>query len=493
MRKSRLVVLVGLALMVTAALACGPAATETPPIAPTITMPPEVGGITPTVSPPEPTSTTPPDVSGPGGCAFNAAFVADMTVPDNTPFAPGTPFVKTWRLRNSGTCAWEAGTMLVFISGDALGGPTGVAVGAVAPGATTDVSVNLTAPSSPGTYKGNWQLQRPDGTRFGAVVYVQIVVAVTPTVPPAGLPDLRVTDLTFDPTTPTAGTPFHVRAVLHNSGSTALSNVTVRIENRLPTPHTTCYYPSTFNTLYQTTVSLNPGQSLPVDYLVTINEVWHHFVCIKIDPDDVIAETNEDNNAQGQEVSVESGECTTMDPFLEPVVSVASGFGVNPGCPTASSISVYGAFQKFETNPENPNPHARMGAFMIWRSDTRRIYALGFGSESGYPTQNGRWLSSYNDLWDESQPSVHPDCASMTAPTGYQLPVRGFGKVWCENGLWASDRLGWPRDREWAVSLLLQPTQNGWLIRVIDYPDGYDYVFALDLMAQRWASIAVAP
>ncbi|MBC7225946.1 MAG: hypothetical protein H5T61_01755, partial [Thermoflexales bacterium] len=89
-------------------------------------------------------------------------------------------FVKTWRVRNSGTCAWEPGTKLVFISGAPMGGPA-VDVPALAPGAQTDVSVSLVAPSAPGTYRANYQFQAPDGTRFGVVIWVQIVVPGTPT------------------------------------------------------------------------------------------------------------------------------------------------------------------------------------------------------------------------------------------------------------------------------------------------------------------------
>src|SRR5512143_3278895 len=35
-----------------------------------------------------------------------AQFVADVTVPDGTSYAPGTTFTKTWRLKNIGSCTW---------------------------------------------------------------------------------------------------------------------------------------------------------------------------------------------------------------------------------------------------------------------------------------------------------------------------------------------------------------------------------------------------
>jgi peptidoglycan hydrolase-like protein with peptidoglycan-binding domain len=50
-----------------------------------------------------------------------------------------------------------------------MGGPSSFQLtnGTVAPGQTIDVSVNLKAPGSPGTYKGNWKMREPGGVLFG--------------------------------------------------------------------------------------------------------------------------------------------------------------------------------------------------------------------------------------------------------------------------------------------------------------------------------------
>ncbi len=137
------------------------------------------------------TPTPEPDVEGPGGCTLNASFVADVTVPDNTEFAPGESFVKTWRIRNSGTCNWGPGFKLVFVGGDAMGGPASVDVPPTAAGSTVDISVNLVAPNAPGTYRGDWRLQSDTGLLFGTKVFVQIVVpepTAAPTETPTGTP-----------------------------------------------------------------------------------------------------------------------------------------------------------------------------------------------------------------------------------------------------------------------------------------------------------------
>jgi hypothetical protein len=124
--------------------------------------------------PPAPTATL--------GCTDNVTFVADVTIPDNTNMSPGEDFDKTWRLRNSGTCTWNSEYDLVFVDGAIMGGPASKPLtGAVAPGNTVDLTVDLTAPGSNGTHRGNWRLRNNRDVLFGLTFYVQIVVGPTPT------------------------------------------------------------------------------------------------------------------------------------------------------------------------------------------------------------------------------------------------------------------------------------------------------------------------
>ena len=138
----------------------------------------------PTPTPVASVSPTPPGAA----CSNRATFVSDLTIPDKTVVAPGAAFIKAWRLRNSGTCAWDASYALVFASGDAMGGPAALPLsGSVPPGATVDVSVNLVAPGAAGAYRGNWLLRDGKGVLFGIgddgqqPFWVQIVVGPTPT------------------------------------------------------------------------------------------------------------------------------------------------------------------------------------------------------------------------------------------------------------------------------------------------------------------------
>ncbi|MBE3066584.1 MAG: Ig-like domain repeat protein [Chloroflexi bacterium] len=117
-----------------------------------------------------------------------AEFVADVTIPDGTSFAPGTALIKTWRLKNIGTCTWSTSYAIVFYSGTKMGAPSAVNMPtSVAPGATVDVTVNMTAPTASGHYRGYWMLRNASNVLFGVGPYgtywffIDIVVAASST------------------------------------------------------------------------------------------------------------------------------------------------------------------------------------------------------------------------------------------------------------------------------------------------------------------------
>jgi hypothetical protein len=153
-------------------------------VTPTVpVVPPSETPVPPTLPPP--TATLPPAPTATLGCTDNVTFVADVTIPDNTNMSPGESFDKTWRLRNSGTCTWNSEYDLVFVDGAIMGGPASKPLtGAVAPGNTVDLTVDLTAPGSNGTHRGNWRLRNNRDVLFGLTFYVQIVVGPTSTPAP---------------------------------------------------------------------------------------------------------------------------------------------------------------------------------------------------------------------------------------------------------------------------------------------------------------------
>ncbi|MBN2550054.1 MAG: hypothetical protein JXB15_12900 [Anaerolineales bacterium] len=112
----------------------------------------------------------------------------DVTIPDDTQMQPGQAFTKTWRLQNVGTCTWTAAYTIALFSGEAMGAPASVALTKnVAPGETIDVSVDMVAPQSAGTYQSNWKLRNASNAWFGigpgggSPFWVRIVVSQSAT------------------------------------------------------------------------------------------------------------------------------------------------------------------------------------------------------------------------------------------------------------------------------------------------------------------------
>lgn len=132
-------------------------------------------------------------------CDEALEWVADLSFDDKNMtapprLAPGQAFVKSWRVRNNGTCAWEPSYSLAYVDGNSPaarmdGVP--IAIGRpVAPGEEYDISVGLVAPTEPGKYQGFWQIRNGQGIPFGQRVWVGIEVPApaTPTPPPTQTP-----------------------------------------------------------------------------------------------------------------------------------------------------------------------------------------------------------------------------------------------------------------------------------------------------------------
>ena len=98
-----------------------------------------------------------------------AKFIKDVTYPDNSLVSPGEQFVKTWRLKNVGTCTWTSGYSLVFSGGNRMGAPDTLPLDSapVSPGNKTYISITFQAPKNSGTYRSEWKLRNDANQTFG--------------------------------------------------------------------------------------------------------------------------------------------------------------------------------------------------------------------------------------------------------------------------------------------------------------------------------------
>jgi uncharacterized protein YkwD len=149
-----------------------PEATSTETLSPTATEPPptEETSVISTEGPVTQTAVTDtpstPEIDRPTNepnCTNSASFVADVTIPDNSNVGAGTPFTKTWRVRNTGTCIWGPDYSLSHYSDEAMAAPASVSLPITFPGQDADLSVDLTAPTGLGDHRGNFVIKNPEG------------------------------------------------------------------------------------------------------------------------------------------------------------------------------------------------------------------------------------------------------------------------------------------------------------------------------------------
>jgi hypothetical protein len=258
-------------------------------ITPTVTNPP----LTNTQQPPTVTLTTVP--------CNQASFVTDVSVPDGTVFETGQAFTKTWRLKNTGSCVWTSGYQLVFVNGDQMNGPGSQSLtnGTVNPGSTVDVSVNLVAPSSAGTYRGYWKIREPGGLTFGVstgAFWVEIKVEspgvpgiIVPPILIIDLPDMYVSEFTITPSTPIQGQNAHVRIGVYNQGKAKAGAFTV-----------SWYGLSTFASPSCTweidQMNANGGRILECDFVYSSWYPANKTSLVVVDSANQVLESNEGNN-----------------------------------------------------------------------------------------------------------------------------------------------------------------------------------------------------
>jgi uncharacterized protein YkwD len=126
-------------------------------------IPTKAGFVPATLTPiPEVTVTPALAITAPANCKDGAVLLRDVTIQDNTQVRAGEKFTKTWEFQNTGTCPWINYT-LKFSAGDQMSAPLSAPIPAAVSNEKVQVSVELTAPASNGTYTGYYTLNNSNG------------------------------------------------------------------------------------------------------------------------------------------------------------------------------------------------------------------------------------------------------------------------------------------------------------------------------------------
>ena len=149
------------------------AVTQTAQAAPTETpVPPtETPAPSATISP-TPANSATPTVN----ICNNSVFVSDVSVPDGAQITAGQKFVKTWKVQNTGSCNWTTAYTIRYGYGDRMAGRDTYITAEVLPNQEVEISVELTAPTTPGTYRGYWVLFDNNAFSFGQ--YLSVIITV---------------------------------------------------------------------------------------------------------------------------------------------------------------------------------------------------------------------------------------------------------------------------------------------------------------------------
>jgi hypothetical protein len=137
-----------------------PTATNTPEPTATSTNTPE-GGV--------PTATTAQQQSSSSNRPCLRANLEYEDVPDGTRWPFDRVFTKTWRLKNTGSCTWNANFVLAYVDGELMGADSVNTITEidVPTNEYVEISVAFQAPDEAGDHISYWMLRSDQGEYFG--------------------------------------------------------------------------------------------------------------------------------------------------------------------------------------------------------------------------------------------------------------------------------------------------------------------------------------
>jgi hypothetical protein len=159
--------------------------------------------------------------------------------------------------------------------------------------------------------------------------------------------------------------------------------------------------------------------------------------------------------------------------------------------PPSGTFEPYGIFGQIWR--EHLEPHRRLGwaneeervtdgahqfferGVMFWRKDTDEICVI---------IADGNW-QVYTDTWEEGMKEC--SCPDVAPPQAKYIPIRGFGKVWCEQLGASNAKIGWATTPEQAYEAHWQAFEHGFMCEGLD---GIIYVLYEDGSWQSYSSAA---
>lgn len=118
-----------------------------------------------------------PSITSTAAKCPDSEFIKDVTISDGSTLVAGETVLKTWRVKNNGSCAWPVGVKLVYGEYvDNLSGATANVPDNVAPGDEVEITLEFTVPTTPKNYYSYWRLVDNIGQPFG--VFLSIIFNV---------------------------------------------------------------------------------------------------------------------------------------------------------------------------------------------------------------------------------------------------------------------------------------------------------------------------
>jgi hypothetical protein len=398
-----------------------PTATFQPvPVQPTLVEPFEVvPSLTPSPLPPVCTSWR----------EIDTAFVTDVGLQDDTRLPPRKTIVKTWRVRNTGSCVWPEGMQLVDLAGTPLSGVEVMSFSHPAPGGETDLSIVFSTPGRLGKYESFWRLRAPGGRLVGAVLFVRFVVDANAEYQPGEVPD-SVVQSTETPA-PLVPSPSPTPTVMPPAATLT----------PLPTP----------------TLFLSPS---PAALAPTLTAV------VDDDPD-----------------------CRWPDSRFTPVMELATSLQLKSLCALDSVKEETGFLQHYwpealisslaRSTPAGatPAPPTARSSFVMLAPEAGRVTIFGSKDRASLLAT----FATYESSWQPTMPERSPTCAILVPPPGAVFPTEAIGVVWCAESLWLT--LGWPMFPPIPARIATQRIRDGLLMEL--RADSDRYLVAVDYEQRR--------